>query len=173
MLKRFLGPFNKNIWKTHNFLLSKRRKIRWNPEGSFFENRRNCSPSELHGGSLFRKFNSYSFSFNSGLHTRRACFCLLRTPSPRGEQFLWFLKIALLRFQCIYLLFAWSNFLFFYMCLLRTNLPYLCPNMIHVDALDFSECHSEEVISFFYTILGPSAITLLSRNFAISGLQKQ
>ena len=36
------------------------------------------------------------------------------------------------------------------MCLLRTNLPNLCPNMIHVDALDFSECHSEEVISFFW-----------------------
>ena len=32
------------------------------------------------------------------------------------------------------------------MCLLRINLPNLCPNMIHVDALDFSECHSEEVI---------------------------
>ena len=26
----------------------------------------------------------------------------------------------------------------------------MCPNMIHVDALDFSEWHSEEVISFFW-----------------------
>ena len=25
-------------------------------------------------------------------------------------------------------------------------MPNLCPNTIHVDALDFSECHSEEVI---------------------------
>ena len=25
----------------------------------------------------------------------------------------------------------------------------MCPNMIHFDALDFSECLSEEVISFF------------------------
>ena len=32
------------------------------------------------------------------------------------------------------------------MCLLRINLPNLCPNMIHVDALDFSEWHSEEVM---------------------------
>ena len=31
---------------------------------------------------------AYSFNFNSGLRTRRTCFCLLRTPSPRGEQFL-------------------------------------------------------------------------------------
>ena len=36
------------------------------------------------------------------------------------------------------------------MCLLRINLHNLCPNMIHVDALDFSEWHSEEVISFFW-----------------------
>ena len=36
------------------------------------------------------------------------------------------------------------------MCLLRINLPKLCPNMIYVDALDFNEWHSEEVISFFW-----------------------
>ena len=36
------------------------------------------------------------------------------------------------------------------MCLLRINLPNLCPNMNHFDAVDFSECHSEEVISFFW-----------------------
>ena len=106
--------------------------------------------SELHWGSLLRTFNSYSFNFNSGLRTCRTCFYLLQTLSPRGEQFLWFLKIDLLRFHRINLLFDWSKLLFFYMCLLRTNLPNLCPNIIHVDALDFSECHSEEVISFFW-----------------------
>ena len=38
-------------------------------ERSFFENRRNCSPSELHSrGGLIRTFNSYSFNFNGGLH---------------------------------------------------------------------------------------------------------
>ena len=44
------------------------------------------------------------------------------------------------------------NFSFLYTCAYegQINLPInLCPNMIHVDALDFSECHSEEVISFF------------------------
>ena len=79
--------------------------------------------SELHGGSLFRTFTSYSFNFNSGLRTRRTCFCLLRTPSPRGEQFLWFLKIDLLQFHRIYLLFDWSKFVFNMCFLLRTNLP--------------------------------------------------
>ena len=32
------------------------------------------------------------------------------------------------------------------MCLLRINLPNLCPNMNNFDAVDFSECHSEEVM---------------------------
>ena len=101
--------------------------------------------SELHGGSLFRTFN-----FNGGLCKRRIGFCLLRTPSPRGTQFLWFLKIDPLRFHHIYLLYDWSKLFVFLMCILRINLPNLCPNMIHVDALDFSGWHSKEVISFFW-----------------------
>ena len=32
------------------------------------------------------------------------------------------------------------------MCLLRIHLPNLCPNMNHFDGVDFSECHSEEVM---------------------------
>ena len=36
------------------------------------------------------------------------------------------------------------------MCFLRTNLSHLCLNMIYVDALDVSECLSEEVVSFFW-----------------------
>ena len=126
--------------------MSKRRKMWLNHERSFFEKCRNCSPSELHGGSLFRTFNSYSFNFNGGLRKRRIGFCLLRTPSPRGKQFLWFLKIDLLQFHRIYLLFDWVNLWGF----LDVHLPNLCPNMIHVDALDFSEWHPEEVISFFW-----------------------
>ena len=106
--------------------------------------------SELHWGGLFIKFNSYSFNFNGGLRKHRAGYCLLRTPGPWGKQFLWFLKTDLLRFHPIYLLLDWIKLLFFYMCLLRINLPNICPNMNHFDAVDFSECHSEEVISFFW-----------------------
>ena len=40
------------------------------------------------------------------------------------------------------------------MCLLRMNIPNLCPNMNHFDAVDFSECHSEEVIIKFLLMLG-------------------
>ena len=38
------------------------------------------------------------------------------------------------------------NFCFLHMCLLRINLPNMCPNMNHFDAVDSSECHSEEVM---------------------------
>ena len=44
--------------------------------------------SELHGGGLFRTFNSYSFNFNGGLRKRHTGLCLLRTPSRTGKQFL-------------------------------------------------------------------------------------
>ena len=90
--KSALILLNKNIWKTQDFLASKRRKMRLNHERSFFKNRRNCSPSELHGGGLFRTFNSYSFNFNGGSRKRRRGYCLLRTPSLRGKQFLWFFE---------------------------------------------------------------------------------
>ena len=157
-----------NIWKTQDFLVSKGRKMRLNHERSFFENRKNCSPSELHGGSLFRTFNSYSFNFNGGLRKRCTGLCLLRSPSPRGKQFLWFLKIDLLRFHRIYLLFDWSNLLVFELCLLRINLPKLCPNMIHGDALDFSEWHSEEVISFFWR-----SVYILAQHWTITWKKKK
>ena len=65
--------------------------------------------SELHGDGLFRTFNSYSFNFNGGLRKRRTGYCLLQTPSPRGKQFLWFLKIDLSWFHRIYLLYDWSK----------------------------------------------------------------
>ena len=47
-----------------------------------------CSPSELHTGGLFTTFNSDVFNINGGLCNRRIGFCLQRTSSPGGEQFL-------------------------------------------------------------------------------------
>ena len=81
-----------NIWtqkkeylKNTRFSRVKMERTRLNHERSFFENRRNCSPSELHGGSLFRTFNSYSFNFNGGIRKRHTGYCLLRTPQPEGQ----------------------------------------------------------------------------------------
>ena len=51
-----------------------------------------------------------------------------------------------------YLLFDWSKLLFFGMCLLRINLPNLCPDMNQFDAVDFSECHSERSDKFLLTL---------------------
>ena len=82
--------------------------MRLNHERSFFfeiaETAHRASFERAHGGDLFRTFNSYSFSFNGGLLKYRTGYCLLRTPSPRGKQFLFFF-IDLLRFHRIYLLF--------------------------------------------------------------------
>ena len=36
--------------------------------------------------------------------------------------------------------------MFFEMCLVRSTIAKLCPNVIHFDALDFSECRSEKVM---------------------------
>ena len=58
-------------------------------------------------------YSEYSFNFNGGLRKRRTGYCLLRTPSPRDEQFLWFFNIDLLRFHRIYLLSDWSKLFFF------------------------------------------------------------
>ena len=144
---------NMNIWKTQHFLAAKRRKMRLNHERSFLRKSQILLPewalSELHGRGLFKTFNSYSFNFNGGLRKRCTGY-LLRTLSPKGKQFLWFLKIDLLRFNRIYLLCHWSKLKKKLMCLLRINLPNLWPNRNHFDAVDFTECHSEEVISFFW-----------------------
>ena len=46
------------------------------------------------------------------------------------------------------------------MWLLRINLHNLCPNMNHFDAVDFIECDSEEVISFFWSSVYVGVIDL-------------
>ena len=99
----------KNIWKRKIFSCQKganavklRKVIFWKSQKLLTER----ALSELHGGSLFKKFNSYIHSISMAgiyIRKRRTGFCLLRTPSPRGKQFLWFLKIDLLRFHRIYL----------------------------------------------------------------------
>ena len=48
-------------------------------------------------------------------------YCLLRTPGPRGKQFLRFLKTDLLRFHPIYLLFDWIKLLFFLHLLIKNK----------------------------------------------------
>ena len=119
----------------------------WNHKRSFKKNHRNCLPPRpgvcsrqkpvrlLHNPPL--KSNEYL------LHV------VNRLPpwSSLGEQFLWFSKNNLLRFHQIFSLLTEVNFLnIFIMFSLRSFNAYLCPNMIHFDALDFSERRSKEVM---------------------------
>ena len=59
-------------------------------------------------------------------------------------------KSDLLWFHPILLLFDSTKHLFIEMYLVRSTIAKLCPNIIHFSVLDFSECRSEEVISFFW-----------------------
>ena len=136
----------KHIWKIKGLLLLKRRKIRWNRKGSFFKNHRNCSLRTSAKGRLFRTFNSYSFNYKGGLCNCHTGYCPCWAPCPRDEQILWFLEYDLLRVHLISLFFDSSKRLFFEMWLVRTTIAYLCPIMIHFNALDFDKCRSKEVM---------------------------
>ena len=73
-------------------------------------------------------------------------------PAREASNFCDFWKLTFCNFIAFISSMIELTFFFFYMCLLRINLPNLCPNMNHFDAVDFSECHSEKVISFFLTL---------------------
>ena len=84
------------------------------------------------------------------VNTVQAIVCS-ELPARVASIFCDFWKLASCDFiPFINLLFDRIILLFFHMCLLRISLPNMCPNMNHFDAVDFSECHSEEVISFFW-----------------------
>ena len=53
------------------------------------------------------------------------------------------------RFDGNFLLFDMHKQSFFQVSFMKRTLPYLYPNTIHFDAVDFSECRSKEVMVFF------------------------
>ena len=77
-------------------------------------------------------------------------FVCFELPAREASSFCDFWKLT----SCDFIAFLSSiikvNFCFIAMYLFRINLPNLCPNMIHIDALDFSGWHSKQVISFFW-----------------------
>ena len=141
----------KHISKIKRLLLTKKRKLWWNRKRSFFKNHRNCSLRTSTKGRPFWTFNSYSFNFNGGLCNRRTGFCPCQTLFPgRRAVYVIFTKWPLaisLQFKPFWLK---QTFAFFYMQLVRSTTANMCPIMSHFNALDFSECRSEEVISFFW-----------------------
>ena len=85
------------------------------------------------------------------VNTVRAIVCF-ELPAREASSFCDFFKLASCDFIAVISSLIEVKFCFFRCALLlRINLPTcnLCPNMNHFDAVGFSECHSEEVISFF------------------------
>ena len=109
---------NKNIWKTHHFSRIKKEKNAVKSQKVIFRKSQKLL-TERALSELWASSTDAAYSKHSAIHSiskagwiarkRRTGYCLLRTPSPRGKQFLWFLKIDLLRFHRIYLLFHCSK----------------------------------------------------------------
>ena len=66
--------------------------------------------------------------------------------SSLGEQFLRFSKNDLSGFNRIFLLFDARKSCVFQIFLLKSIKAYLCPNIINIDSVDFSERRPEEVM---------------------------
>ena len=73
-----------------------------------------------------------------------ALFCC-EFPAREASSFCDFYKMTSCDFTAFFSFLTQANLL-----LIKDNfLPNLCPNMNHFNALDFSECRSDEVIHFF------------------------
>ena len=148
---------NKNIWKTQDFLVLIRRKMWLNHGRSFFENRRNCSPRELWVSSTEAAYSELSMAIHSisivgyvnavrGI-TAFVCFEL---PAREASNFCDFWKLT----SCDFIAFISSllevNFCFFKYVLIKDKFTYSVSKYDSFYVVDFSEWHSEEVISFFW-----------------------
>ena len=143
-----------------------------NHERSFIENRRNCSPSELRASSTDAAYSKHSIAIHSismagCVNAVRAIIVCFELPAREASSYCDFWKLTSCNFITFISSFIGVKFNFFFMSLLRINLPNLCPNMNHFDAVDFSECDSEEVISFFWRSFLISLSSLLLLCFSV------
>ena len=84
----------------------------------------------------------------SGYITAVLAFVHAELRGQETSSFCDFWQVTFCDFTLLYSFLTQPNICFFQMCLVRNTIANLCPNMIHFDPLDFSECRSEEVISF-------------------------
>ena len=140
----------KHIWKIKGLLLPKRRKMRWNRKVHF------SKITETAHWELLRKaaYSEHSIAIHSismaGCVTAVLAFVRAALRGRKTSSSVIFWKVTSCDFTPFYSVLTQPNVCCcFYMCLVKT-IAKLCPNMIHFDALDFSECRSEEVISFFW-----------------------
>ena len=138
----------KHIWKIKGLLLSKRRKIQWNRKRSFFNNNKNArwEPPQK------AAYSEHSIAIHSiskaGYVT--AVLAIVRSCKLRAQEassFCDFWKMTSCNFTLFYSFLTQANVWF---CLVRSIIANLCPIIINFNAVDFSECRSEEVINFFW-----------------------
>ena len=110
------------------------------PKGNFSKNHRNCSEHSI-------AIHSISMA---GYITTIPAFVCGEVPAKEASTFCDKKKDLLRRSPHFFSSLTRANYWVFYMCLIRITIANLCPNMIHFGAYHISECHSEEVISFFW-----------------------
>ena len=89
--------------------------------------------TETQNGPLFRIVNSY-----------------LLMPGYVTSSFCDVSKVTSCDLTPFHYFFTQLNVYFLKLCLVRSTITCLCPNTNNFDALDFSECRSEEEIRFFW-----------------------
>ena len=113
----FNTPLIRISEKTQDFLPSKRSKMRLNHERSFFENHRNCSPSEHWASSTEAAYSEHSIAIHSismagYVNAVRAIVCF-KLPAREASSFCDFWKLT----SCDFIAFIPSlievNFCFF------------------------------------------------------------
>ena len=116
------------MWKTHNFLASKRRQVRLNHERSFFENHRNCSPSELWASSTDTAYSKHSIAIHSismagCVNAVRAIVCF-ELPAREASSFCDIWKLTSCDFISFISCFIEVNLIFFFDMLIKDKFTY-------------------------------------------------
>ena len=120
--------------------------MRWNRKWFFFfiaETAHRASSTEA-------AYSQHSIAIHSisiaGYVTPVPAFLCGKLPGRKASSLCDFWKLTLLRFHPFFSFLTQVNPFFLQMCLIKITLANLCRNMINFDAVDFSECCSEEVL---------------------------
>ena len=138
-----------HIWKIKGLLLSKRRKCKI-AKGHFSK----ITEIARWEPPRMTVYSEHSIAIHSisktGYVTAILAIVHPKLSAREASSFCDLWKMTSCDFTLFYYFLTQSNICFFEMCLVRTTIANLCPIMIHFNALDFNECRSEEVISFFW-----------------------
>ena len=139
----------KLTWKIKGFLLSKRKKMLWNHKKAFLK-----STKIAHWEAPWKTaYSEHSIAIHSipmvGYITPILAFVHTELCAREASSFCIFEKLPLAFSLHFTLFFGLKQTFVFEMCLVRSSSTNLCPIVSHLNALNFIECCSEEVITFF------------------------